>query len=754
VYPRRVRVLAGLFVAALAAVAVQLVRLQLVHGGFYAELAREGRVWDELESAPRGRILDARGRLLACDEPAYGLGIVAREFPLGLVRPSDVRELASLPAEERSRARAALSERLEAEAAVAALATLSGCDRGELARGVLAALEKASRYGSERAAEPAIFGIDHEAWLRLEVLLSPPGRRGTGAAGSAIPGVRCIFRARRSYPFGSAACHVLGHLGEYEPAELELLRRFGLLPDADLARASGLREALRGAWPALARELGWPGADDELSTERVVSLLSMDEETRRRLASSSGPAWPQIESFLERGALARLAEGELVWVNSRGHLEDRRIGRMGVERSWNERLRGRHGYRVVIRNVTVEDGRPVPELDYLRAEHPSAGGDVELGLDLAFQRAVETILASAGRRGAAVFLNPATGSILALASIPGFDPNAFGPSPRGDVAGLLADPEKPLLNRATQGLYPPGSVFKVLVAAAALEEGAIAPDERIECSGGYEVDGRIFRCLAEGGHGPLDAAGALAQSCNVFFYQAAERLGARAIARWSRKFGLAARTGVDLPGEAAGSVPTEEDADHLSRRTLVQLGIGQGPISVTPLQVAGLFACLATGVLHEPRAARPAGSDAPLGSIERSPQGPEARGRGRSETRRVLRVNRLSDATRRVLLAGLVGTVHDPKGTAHAAFASPPAPGERSFAGEFPEIKVAGKTGTAERPGGPPHSWFAGFAPAEDPEVAFAVVIEGGGSGGRVAAPAAARMLAAYFRLARRAAAE
>ena len=187
-------------------------------------------------------------------------------------------------------------------------------------------------------------------------------------------------------------------------------------------------------------------------------------------------------------------------------------------------------------------------------------------------------------------------------------------------------------------------------------------------------------------------------------------------------FGFDAPTGIDLPGERSGTLPRADVAGGIHPTTLALLGIGQGPIAVTPLQVARGFAALAVdGPVMRPHVAR--------------------------LKPRVSSVFALSPHVREAVVKGLKGVVHDPDGTAHGAFHEPPLPGERSFAGEFPGVEVAGKTGTAERSGRPPNAWFAGFAPVEEPEIAFAVVIEGGGHGGDTAAPAAARMLGAYFRL-------
>jgi len=725
-YPRRVRLLVGLFLAALGAVGVQLFRLQIVQGEAYRWLARRGRVWDEITASPRGRVLDARGRVLACERPGYGLALVAADFPLDNVSVRDLRDLrADVPPEERSRRRRLIRSSLQGEGAVVALAKLTGKDAGDMARGVLGAFERVARYGGERAPEPFAYGIDLDSWMRLEVLLSPPARprnRRRPAAEVLIPGLRCVWRSERAYPARLAACHVVGHVGEYGGDEAESLRSWGRVVARPRSRLAAFRRSAErdDARAAVERILG--REIESLESAAELSLLLREPGVAEKLSAALGPAWEEFARWIERPDVVELAEGESVWVRARGHLRDRRVGRIGVERAYNELLRGRHGYSLMIRNLAFEDGRPVPELDYLRAERPTPGDDLVLEIDMALQRVVESALAATGRPGAAVFIDPCSGAVRALASCPGFDPNTFTSGDAEAIRSLLSDPRRPLVNRATQGIYAPGSVFKVIVAAAALEEGVIREDSLFECAHEHRVAGRTLRCMADPGHGEVAVSRALTVSCNIFFYQAVERLGARALLGWARDFGFDAPTGIDLPGERSGTLPRADGAGGIAPTTLALLGIGQGPIAVTPLQVARGFAAIAAdGPAMRPHVAR----------LEP----------------RVSSVFALSPHVREAVVKGLKGVVHDPDGTAYRAFHEPPLPGERSFAGEFPGVEVAGKTGTAERSGRPPNAWFAGFAPVDKPEIAFAVVIEGGGHGGDTAAPAAARMLGAYFRL-------
>jgi len=731
VYPRRVGVLAAVFIAALG-----------------------GVLWDEITPSPRGRILDARDEILACDQPDYGLAVVARELPLLDLTVRDLRDARErLSPEERTRVRDELLEDLaEREAVVATLAELTGKPRGRVAGALLSALERVARYGGERYPEPFLFNMDERAWERLDVLLAPParprGRKGSGGS-VLLPGLRCVWRAKRAYPAGSVACHVVGHVGEYGRDAVDALRASGRLVTDARARLAHLRRAAArpATREALARTFGTeavecilsgrgppgPGAPGDPASPLPAAVLAGElssllraEGAAASLSGPFGPDWAPFKEWISGSDLVELAEGEQVWIRARGHLDDRRVGRAGIERARNQTLRGRHGYRVMIKNLSFEGGRALPALEYLRSERPRPGDDIALEIDLRFQRTVESCLDETGLQGAAVFIDPRTGAVKALASRPGFDPNAFVSRDADKLGALFTDPRKPLLNRATQGLYPPGSVFKAFVAVAAMEEGVIDARSTLECRHVYRIGNRRLRCLADPGHGAIHVSHSLAVSCNIFFYKTAERLGGQALLGWAERFGFGAATGIDIPGEAKGILPLKDDPSMATPLTTALIGIGQGPIAATPLQIAQGFAALAAnGPVLRPRVVRLAPGEEPVaaGSITLSP------------------------GTRGALVKGLVAVCHDERGTAYRAFNDPFAPGERSFAGLFPTIKVAAKTATAEHGGGEPHAWLAGFAPADAPEIAFAVILECGGHGGDTAAPAVARMLAAYFRM-------
>ncbi len=404
------------------------------------------------------------------------------------------------------------------------------------------------------------------------------------------------------------------------------------------------------------------------------------------------------------GYLGRVSEDEL---QRHPDLYDRDdlVGKRGVEEVYDRWLRGEDG-RVVV--VVDSRGRVIEE--YGR-EEPRAGKDLHLTLDLALQQAAERQLRD--RVGAIVALDPATGEVLAMVSSPAFDSNAFV---RGlteeEWQALLQARHNPLQNRALQNTHSPGSLFKIVLGSAGLAEGVISEHKRVHCPGSTRIYGRRFHCWKAGGHGWVDLEEALAGSCNVYFYELGKELGVDRIADYARRFGLGQPTGLRLQGEVSGLVPDPE----WSLRTrghpwfpgeTISLAVGQGPLLVTPLQLARATAALANGG----RLVRP------------------TLVQGMIQEPLVERLNVPSsalDAVRR----GLRAVVNDPKGTAY-------------WSGRLPDVEIAGKTGTAqvvgervrasERDDVPfekrTHAWFASFAPADDPKLVVVVFIEHGGAG-------------------------
>ena len=396
------------------------------------------------------------------------------------------------------------------------------------------------------------------------------------------------------------------------------------------------------------------------------------------------------------------------------------VGQAGLESQYNRRLMGRDGFRRVIvnsRGLEVAEAERRPPVD---------GPALTLTLDSRLQAAMDR--AFAGRAGSAVALDPRNGEILALTSTPAYDPNEFTTGIEPALwARLTRDTGTPLLNRVIQGQYAPGSTFKIVIAAAALEEGVITPSTSFYCPGYLSVYNTVFRCHKPSGHGMVDVHRAIAQSCNVFFYQAGIRLEIGRIADYARRLGLGAQTGVDLPHELAGLVPSAEWKMRVFRTPwyageTVSVAIGQGQVSATPLQMARMAAVVASGgKLVRPHLVRSTDGAPPPMTAPRDVG--------------------LKPATLEVVRQGMKAVVA--QGTGWRA--------------RLPGVAVAGKTGSAQvvarsrlekTPGVQamrPHGWFVGFAPAEEPRIALAVLVEHGGSGGEAAAPVAHEILAAFF---------
>ncbi|HWR98027.1 MAG TPA: penicillin-binding protein 2 [Candidatus Methanoperedens sp.] len=435
------------------------------------------------------------------------------------------------------------------------------------------------------------------------------------------------------------------------------------------------------------------------------------------------------------GYVGQISAAELRTRADLGYRSGDHIGKMGIEKELDTDLRGRDGFQ----QVEVDSlGRGVRVLSGIPAV---PGRSVTLTIDLALQQAAEETLA--GRAGAVVAIDPRDGAVLAAVSSPPIDSNAFshGLSQQAWDA-LNRDPLRPLQNRFAQAQYPPGSVFKIVTAVAALEAGAVTPDTSFSCRGSLRYGNRDFRCWKRGGHGTVSLHRALVESCDVYFYQAGLKAGIDAIARAGRDLGLGRATGLEVLGEAGGLIPDSDWKRRVrgepwySGETL-SAAIGQGYDLVTPLQAALLTATVANGeaVMRPHLVRRVSEAD---GAIVRE-AAPVV------ERRLSLKPDTLA-AVRRALW----GVVNEPGGTAAAA--------------RVPGLWVAGKTGTAqvvampagERRGGAgretgDHAWFVCYAPGGTAQVAIAAIVEHAGHGGTESAPLARRMLAelknlGYFR--------
>jgi penicillin-binding protein 2 len=417
------------------------------------------------------------------------------------------------------------------------------------------------------------------------------------------------------------------------------------------------------------------------------------------------------------GLIGEIGANQLQTSRFRGYEPGELIGTSGVESAYDRLLRGGlHRTRVVVDAL----GRPRTVRDL---EGPRPHG-LQLTIDARLQRAVERALQdgiqfahAAGHldahAGAAVVLDPHTGAVKALATYPTFSQVAAARNP--DYLAQLYTSGSRLLDRATQGIYPAGSTFKPIVAAAALQAGVISPYSVLPCTGSLDVGGHVFHNVEAGINASLSLPQAIQISCDTWFYRLGLAMAgdhARALRGGARRLGFGRVTGLDLPGEASGLIPQANYAGDA-----VNLSIGQGGLQITPLQLAVAYSALANGgTLVRPHVAR-----AVLTS--------------RGRVKRVLHFRPRAHVRLPGLAAirdGLYRAANDPGGTSAAIFSG------------FP-VKIDGKTGTAEAPPGSDHSWYASWAPAEDPKIVVVVLIEHGGFGAEAAAPAAREIYSAYF---------
>ena len=395
------------------------------------------------------------------------------------------------------------------------------------------------------------------------------------------------------------------------------------------------------------------------------------------------------------------------------------VGQSGLEALYNEDLTGIDGWRRMVVNsrgveVSLSEDQPA-----------RAGGAVELTLSSDLQAAMEA--AFQDRAGSAVALDPYTGEILGLVSSPGFDPNSFSSGIEQSIwETLTRDPRTPLFNRAVQGQYPPGSLFKVIVAAAGLEEGLITPETTVYCPGYASIYGHVFKCNRPAGHGMVSLGRAIGESCNVFFYQLGARLEIQRLAAYARRFGLGSATAVDLPNEASGLIPDPAWKERLFRTPwypgeTISVSIGQGQVLVTPLQMARMMAVVANGGrLVQPHIVRLVSGKAVAYPTPRSLG---------------FKPSTLTAIQRGLFMAVNAG------GSAQRA--------------QISDIIVAGKTGSAQVVSSSklrkevvsiqPRAWFAGFAPLDNPRIVVAVLVDHGGSGGGAAAPVAQAIFERFF---------
>lgn len=511
-----------------------------------------------------------------------------------------------------------------------------------------------------------------------------------------LPGVRVEMGVTRSYPRGRDFAHVLGYVAKASQKDLVRL----------------IAEAVE---------------DQKISGEQLKLLK------KQKLDGSVHPI--RIERALPSGSEVRLK-----WADARQALNvlyqhpDMRTGRSGVERMCDDWLRGARGSRKVVTNAA---GRIINELPQDPRDAPTPGRDVLLTIDAELQRAA--IERFGAESGSCVVMDVETGDLLALVSTPAFDPNDFvnGIS-QADYDVLRNNDRAPLYHKAYDGVYPPGSTFKMVVATAALEAGVMDPRERVYCGGRYRFGNRTWSCWKRGGHGSVDMHEGIKQSCDVYFYEVAKRVGIEKLAETARRFGFGQRWSLGMTGGASGVVPN----DAWKRRAVgepwyqgetLNIGIGQGYMSSTPLQLAVMTARIAGGgALITPRLI----ANGPGFTTDERHDGP------------------LDPEHMARMRAAMFGVTSEWGGTARRA-------GELGVDG----LRMAGKTGTAqvryisqaERAVGVidnadlprhlrDHALFVGYAPHDAPKYVISVIVEHGGGGSRAAAPVARDIMAEAIR--------
>ncbi|HEV3003835.1 MAG TPA: penicillin-binding transpeptidase domain-containing protein [Pirellulales bacterium] len=693
--PGRLRWLLAVISALSLAVFARVAALECSYGNAYR--AEAARPIERAHQVPgvRGRLLARDGSVLAYDREILSLAVEYRY----LEQPPDPRWLEALARRRLSREQRRRRDRVAAEVErVRAdrddlhrrLAQLCGRSPDELRRRAAAIQDRVTRIAAhvnrrqqgrtlvqarlENGRAPAESG---GWWKLLGAVMFPPVELASPPSLTVVeeldhhvvfqdvplevvaqieshqdlyPGVRIVTEHRRTYPSGSLAAHVLGHLG---PEEL-------------LAEAP---------------------ADDE-----------------QRMLGYAGGDW---------------------------------VGRAGAEQRFETILRAVPGSEV---ERSDRSGRLI-EIE--RRRTPGVGRDLVLTVDTALQRTAESLLdAALGRRlgvprseqqasgGAVVVLDVDSGAILALASAPRFDPNVFSGDP-GAVTPLFSSPGHPLFDRPTRMALPPGSVFKVLTAVALLQTGTLQAEEPFDCRGYLHEPGsqrcQIFRRFGMG-HGEVTLIDALARSCNVYFFHHAGAMGGGPLVDWAARFGFGEPTGVDLPGEAAGNVPSPSSGSSAApaawrTRDVQALAIGQGELTATPLQMARLMAAVANGgrLVTPHVAARLGLPESALGTLDDDSLAEQL------DVTLPRAIEGLSSTTIETIRQALLEVVAAPDGTGHAAY--------------LPSMAIAGKTGTAEIGRGDDHAWFAGYVPADSPRIALVVVLEHAGDGGEATGPVVKRLV-------------
>lgn len=438
------------------------------------------------------------------------------------------------------------------------------------------------------------------------------------------------------------------------------------------------------------------------------------------------------------GYMTQMTEGEADRLGQQGYETSELVGRYGLESAWENYLRGKKGverYAVDARGNRLDDKTAAALIQGDRVIDPVPGANLILTIDGDLQKLAEKAVSHTAA-AAIVIVEPKTGKILAMVSKPSFDPNVMtGHLTQAEYTLMAEDPRKPFIDKTLRATYPPGSIFKFATAFAALEDGQAAEDEPMFCTGEYVLNGTHFHC--HGTHGKIDLLGAIQHSCDTYFWKLAERVGLDRIADVAREYGFGAPTQLGINGDSPGRMPTKawyETKGHYRPGFAENASIGQGDVEVTVLQMAMAYAAIANGgTLYVPQV---------VDRIESFDGRPIVTYQPKVEHQVKTPIDAL-DTWRR----GMYKVANELGGTAYEH-------------GHIEGLTVLGKTGTAEvkkhhhedserdlekwNPNSA-HAWFAGIAPAEDPEIAIVVLVEHGGAGGNVAWPIAKQIIEGYF---------
>jgi len=686
------------------AVGLRLAHLQLVLQSDFVDGFDQTYEIQEAIPARSGRILAVDGTVLAGEEPRYDLQVHYRLIqqtpdPRWL-RSEALRQLSSRDRRQPERVSAAQQEILDRHNALwQVLARLVGRSQAEL--------EATRKQVEQRVAR---IRVEVEQRRRQRVTPEPE-------------------------PTGKVSGNALSRFWSSVTEELTRTPRRSF--DAEpLVEEVGFHTVAADVSPEVRAEIEahparYPGVRIFVQSRRIYPRQDLASHL---LGSRTSVTAEEVAESAETAAPAATA--------SRPIRESR--GRSGLERTYDEHLSGISGLKRMIRNRRGE----VIRSEVIR--EPRHGRDLVVTLDVAVQQRAESLLDDAlttvtpagavddqstdsrseqptcPQGGCVVAMDIHSGAILAAAAAPRFDLNLLIQPDPDRWQTLLDDPRKPLFPRVTHMALAPGSVFKPIVAIAGMQSGVLDPDLPVLCHGYLDRPDQ-HRCLIyrhhRAGHGELGLAGALCRSCNVYFFKAARAMGPQALVDWSRRFGIGEPTGIDLPSESSGHLPSPEETVKGVRRKwypgdTLGLSIGQADLLVTPLQMVRVMAALANGGrLVTPHLASSAGPSR-LGEASTLAE------LGHNETRPI---PDLAPEALAHVQEGLEMVVNHPAGTAH----------QTVF---LREVRIAGKTGTAESQG-VDHAWFAGYAPAEQPRIAFVVVLEQGGSGGKAAGPLARKLV-------------